>query len=182
MSISTKKGDRGETSLVFGERVSKDDLRIEMLGCLDEMCCFLGLAKSRMKADNNREVIEGIQRDLFVAGSQIGTLERDSKKLSQTIDENYVAKIDRALHKLENDKGFEVNGFCIPGESFLSGLLDTARALTRKAERRAVTLKRKGVLQNRYILVYLNRISDLLYLMARFYSAHSQRLNDVGEK
>jgi len=169
MSIVTKKGDKGVTSLCYGVRVSKDDIRVHTFGTLDELCSSLGLSKSLIKGQKHKKLIESIQKDLFVICTELATEAKSFSKLKKRIDKTYVNRLEVAIRNLEKNKPLNRNCFCLPGENQVSSTLDISRAITRRGERLAVTLKRKGILFNDGILIYLNRLSDLLYLLARLY-------------
>jgi cob(I)alamin adenosyltransferase len=169
MSIVTKKGDKGITSLCYGVRVSKDDIRVHAFGTLDELCSSLGLSKSLIKCQSHKKLIESIQKDLFVICTELATEAESSSKLKKRIDKTYVSRLEGLVRNLEKNKPLSRNCFCLPGENQVSSTLHVSRAITRRAERLVVTLKRKGILLNDRILIYLNRLSDLLYLLARSY-------------
>ncbi len=167
MGIVTKKGDNGKTSLYRGKPVGKDDIRIEACGTLDELSSYLGLAKSMIKNKKIAGIIESIQKDLFVLCTELVTEAKALKKLKKRIDSSFIDCLDKAILDLEKKKGLGVSCFQLPGDSSVSSVLDISRTITRKLERRVVTLGRKKLLSNKCILVYLNRLSDLLYLLAR---------------
>ena len=179
VSIVTKRGDKGETFLCGLERVTKDDVRVEACGTLDELCSYLGMSKSIMKNVAGKKLIESIQKDLFVIGAQIATKPKLSNKLKRRMDESYVSKLEKAIGKIEHKRLFEGRCFHLPGENRLSALLDIARAVARRAERRIVTLDKKGLVKNRYIIIYLNRLSDLLYLLARCCEKKHRKVEDI---
>lgn len=166
MSIVTKKGDQGETHLYQGRRVSKDHIRIESCGTLDELSSCLGLSKSMIKNKQIRKTIEKIQKDLSILCTEIATEFKSLNKLKQRIDNSFVGRLDEIIKDLEDKKSLKVRGFQVSGEDPVSSTLDICRTVTRRAERRVTTLNRKKFLSNRYILIYLNRLSDLLYLLA----------------
>ncbi len=166
MPITTKTGDSGITSLLYGARVRKDNLRIEICGILDELNSFLGLGKSLLKNRALRKLIEGVQRKLFMIGSEIaaGT---SPHKLQKRIGQKDIKSLESVIAKLEKKRRLKKFLFVIPGGNTISATLDIARAIARRAERRIVTLRHRGTIKNHFILVYLNRLSDLLYLVAR---------------
>jgi cob(I)alamin adenosyltransferase len=177
MSVVTKKGDRGKTTLCCGKIVSKDDARVEACGALDELCSFLGMSRSIIAGSKFKKILEEIQRDLFVIGPEIAvTSQRYAKQLKKRIDATYVKKLERAISQIEGKDIFEGRGFYLPGEDRVSTSLDVARTVARRAERRIVALKNKGLLRNRYILIYLNRLSDLLYLAARYHEKDHRKV------
>ena len=170
MSIVTKRGDKGKTSLYQGKPVSKDHIRIEACGILDELSSYLGLAKSMIKNKKIAGVIEAIQKDLFILGTELVTKAKSLKKLKKRIDNNFISRIQKIIFSLEKKKNLSIKCFQIPGVNSVSSILDISRAITRKLERRVVTLSRKKLIKNSSILIYLNRLSDLLFLLARFNS------------
>ena len=165
MKISTKTGDCGTTSLLYGRRVKKDNLKIEVCGTLDELNSFLGLCKNLLKDRTSKRLIKCVQQDLFTIGSEVACHKTDVRRLKKKINRRNIRGLELFIEKLE--KKHKTAKFVLPGGNSLSALLDVARTIARRAERRIVTLKKKGILNNKYILIYLNRLSDLLYLLAR---------------
>lgn len=176
MPVTTKKGDDGRTDLYWGPRVSKDNLRVEVFGALDELCSFLGLARSLLTATNDKKLLESIQRDLFVLGAEIATPARYIGRLKYRLGKEHIDRLEKMLEQMEGTRKFEECCFYLPGESMTSSALDIARTVTRRAERRVTTLKNKKMLNNNLVLIYLNRLSDLLYLMARSAEGKSRKL------
>ncbi len=166
VSIVTKKGDKGMTDLYCAGRVLKDDIRCEACGTVDELCSFLGLAKSMIKQKKTKAVIDRIQKDLFVIGSEIAVRPAKRGMLKKRIDDAYLREIENIIYQLER-KYVTRKGFIIPGENQFSAILDVCRTIARRLERRIVTLKNKRLLSNGRVIIYVNRISDLLYLLAR---------------
>lgn len=167
MGITTKTGDKGITSLYLGGRVRKDDIRVDTCGTLDELCSFLGLLKSLTKYKKTKALLEAIQKDLFVAGAEVATTTKHVNSLKKRINKSCVKELEKNIEELERKKVFEGRCFRLPGENLMSGIFDVTRTLARNAERKAVALKAKGMLKNTDLLIYLNRLSDLLYLLAR---------------
>ncbi|MFA5272115.1 MAG: cob(I)yrinic acid a,c-diamide adenosyltransferase [Candidatus Omnitrophota bacterium] len=176
MGITTKKGDCGKTLLLSSRRVSKDDIRIDACGVLDELCSFLGLCRSSIHDEKTKKTIEEIQRDLFMIGSEMVTEEVSLGKLKKRIDNSHVLKLEKNIIICEKNNKFKNRCFSIPGENLVSSFLDVSRTIARRLERKTVTLKRKKLVNNPYMLVYLNRLSDLLYLLARLYEKKSLRI------
>ncbi|MBN2119514.1 MAG: cob(I)yrinic acid a,c-diamide adenosyltransferase [Candidatus Omnitrophica bacterium] len=174
MSITTKTGDKGITCLYKGKKVYKDHLRIELCGSLDELGSYLGLSKNLVKSKKIKKIIEAVQRDLYLVAAEVVTQTKFLKKLKRRLDETFPARIERSIKDLEK-KLPRLNCFCLCGENLCSSVLDVARAVSRRAERKATTLKRKSLLKNSHILVYLNRLSDLLFLLARFSAGKTKR-------
>ena len=170
MGIVTKKGDKGKTSLYQGKRVSKDHIRMETCGTIDELSSYLGLAKSMIRNRKIGGIIESIQKDLFILGTEIVTETKTLNKLKRRIDSSFIDCLEKAILDLEEKKGLRIRCFQLPGASSASSVLDISRTIARRLERRVTTLGRKKFLSNKCILIYLNRLSDLLYLLARFSS------------
>lgn len=167
MGIVTKRGDQGKTSLFLGGAVAKNNPRVEMDGTLDELCSFVGMSKSLIKENSVKECLESIQKDFFVIGAEVATETRYLKRLVKRIDQSDVSRLEKVIKELESKRTLRDCVFCLPGKSFLSSTLDVSRTIARRAERQTVSLMNKKLLKNRYILMYLNRLSDLLYLFAR---------------
>lgn len=162
MAIYSKSGDKGKTSLYKGRRVYKDNLGIEALGSIDEVNSYLGLIKACNKFKEVKNIIEGIQKDLISISAEIFA----GSKTRKGIRREQIEK----LEKLIFDSGKKINlkkDFYLPGQNPTSASLDIARVVARKAERRVISLYRKKLLENPNILIYLNRLSDLLFLLAR---------------
>ena len=173
--IYTKKGDDGTTGLLYGGRVAKDDLRTAVYGTLDETVSALGVARAGGLVPEVEEIAVRLQREMFVVGAQLATdadnqskLEQGISKISPSMTQTAEADIDRLLdeHPLRPE-------FILPGETMGSAGLDLARSTVRRAEREAVAMDRQGLVPDPEILRYLNRVSDLLFAMARFHEAES---------
>jgi cob(I)alamin adenosyltransferase len=171
--IYTKKGDDGTTGLLYGGRIPKDDVRAAVYGTLDEVVSVLGLARAAGVSGRVEEVVVRIQRELFVVGAEIATAEQNRGKLEPGISkvtpdmtERAEADIDAltAEHPLPQE-------FVLPGETASSAALDLARSVARRAERQVVSLDRAGLMGDTDILRYVNRLSDLLFVLARYEEA-----------
>ncbi len=167
MKIYTKKGDRGETSLFGGERVDKDNLQVETYGTTDELNSILGLAITEITDKGVREIVLKIQNDLFVLGGELATsaalLSRDKKiEILQEHIDQLEKQIDFYEEKLE-----PLKQFILPGGSKSASLLHVARSVCRRSERLVVHLAKNNDI-NSNIVIYLNRLSDLLFVLARF--------------
>jgi cob(I)alamin adenosyltransferase len=168
MKIYTKTGDKGETGLFGGGRVSKDNLRIEAYGTIDELNSVLGVAINDVKEESVILLLKEIQSQLFVAGSDLASprdkenakfkIPRVSKEFSESIER----KIDFYSGKLD-----ELRNFILPGGSRGAAQLHLARTVCRRAERLVVALN-KTVETGAEIIVYLNRLSDLFFVLARY--------------
>ncbi len=167
MGIVTKKGDKGKTSLYFGGMVPKDHPRVELCGALDELSSFLGVAKSLLKDKQSRAWIEAVQKDLVTIAAEAATATGFLARLKKRVEKMDAGRLERQIVALESCSKKKNFCFSVPGSCLVSSCLDVARTIARRAERRAVSLLKKKQLRNKDILVYLNRLSDLLYLLAR---------------
>jgi len=160
-------GDDGTTGLFGHERVPKDDLRPEAYGTIDEATSVLGVAKSAGMEQRTCELVEDAQRDLYYIMGEIATTSENLDKLPVLIGSAHVEKLDRYCDEVEAAIAVP-NQFVLPGGCVASAQLDVARTIVRRAERVCVTLVRERISDNRDILRYLNRLSTLLYLLARY--------------
>jgi cob(I)alamin adenosyltransferase len=171
-SIVTRGGDSGETSLLYGGRVPKDDLHTEAYGALDEAISALGLARATSAAAGEGAFAErllALQRELFTAGAELATGKGDHHLLEKhfaTVNAEMVDALEREVHELESRVPLP-KAFVIPGGTVAAAAVDMARTFVRRAERRAVALRRAGELENAEVVRYLNRCSDLLFMLAR---------------
>ncbi|HEO64224.1 MAG TPA: cob(I)yrinic acid a,c-diamide adenosyltransferase [Candidatus Omnitrophica bacterium] len=171
MDIVTKKGDRGKTFLLSGLKVSKDDIRVEALGFLDELSSFLGFAKSQIKCSRRKKIAADLQADLHIIGSEIATDKSGHARLKNIIDLGKISYIEREIGSLQ--KKCKIDNFSYSGLNSLSAMLDITRAVARRMERIAVALNKKGFLYNKNIIVYLNRLSDLIFVLARSFEPNA---------
>lgn len=167
MPVSTKKGDQGFTSLLGGKRVPKYHLQPETYGTVDELNAFVGMARAVTRQRNVKEVLHTIQNHLFIIGSELALSGRSRDLLKSEITGKEVDWLGQLSRDFETQVKPDPR-FVIYGEFFVSSVLDVARAVTRRAERLAARMKAKKILRNPRILLYLNRLSDVLYLLARF--------------
>jgi len=165
MSISTKRGDGGQTGLAGGIRVSKRHPRVECYGTIDELNSNIRFARSICEDAEIAEKLKAIQRELYKVGSVIAT-PPESKKTPPDITPAMVDALEVEVHKVEAEPGF-VADWSMPGSSPDSAALDVARTVCRRAERLTTGLVEAGVITNPSILAYINRLSDLLWLFAR---------------
>jgi cob(I)alamin adenosyltransferase len=171
VKIYKKTGDDGTTGLLYGGRVSKDDLRVEAYGSSDEAVAALGLARATCTTPGLAETILGLQRELFVVGAEIATAPDNWKKLVPEKGTKVTAAMVDALEKAIDHHETQANmphEFIIPGENQASAALDLARAIVRRAERRCVALAREKMLPDGEVVRYLNRLADLLFVLARY--------------
>ncbi len=162
-------GDSGWTSLFGGERVLKFDTRLELVGTLDEATSFIGLARSRLGEIEARTLL-AVQEALYLLMAEVASDEQARSKFGFQIGEAQLKELEANLEALL-EKVKLPNKFVAPGECFESALLDVARTIVRRAERLAVLAREQGALGNPTFLSYLNRLSTLLYVMARYEEA-----------
>lgn len=164
--IYTKTGDKGTTALFGGSRIDKDSLKVEAYGTIDEVISLLGLAYSKIDSKELKEEINAIQKKLFILG---GELASDSKGLGYL--KELVSEADIKNLESLTDKYMEITGpikeFVIPGKNESSSVIHVARTVVRRAERRIATLAREEEVREE-IRMYINRLSDTLFAMARF--------------
>jgi cob(I)alamin adenosyltransferase len=174
MSIATKTGDSGTTALMYGRRVSKNHPRVEACGAVDELNAALGLARSTAKHSFVRDNLPAIQKDLIVLMGELGVLPED---LPRYVKDGYslvtpemTVPLDALVEEVES-QNITFKGWATPGATVHSAALDVARTVCRRAERRVCALKESGSPMNPEIIIYLNRLSDLLWLFARWVEA-----------
>ena len=171
MSIATKTGDSGSTGLMYNRRVSKCHPRVETYGTVDELNAALGLAR----ASAQHEFVSGnlliIQKDLVTLMGELATgtedLTRYAKDGFTPVTAELTAKLDKLVAETEA-QSITFKGWVTPGATLNSAALDVARTVCRRAERRVCALHEAGQLQNPEIIIYLNRLADLLWLFARW--------------
>jgi len=170
--IYTRKGDGGQTRLFTGERVSKDEGRLEALGCIDELVAFLGLSRSEIEDAEIRSRLTAIQSELYLILGDIASAAQD--KASATKLPGDATDILESLIDAYDAKLPPLRDFIMPGDSHGSSTLHVARTVCRRAERRVVAVARNFPLDKR-VPAYLNRLSDLLFVMARLVDHGSGR-------
>lgn len=167
--IYTRRGDDGSTGLLYGGRLGKDDLRVEAYGTSDEAVAALGAARATVTSTDLPEVILRLQRELFVVGAELATAPKNRGKLDGGVTLVTAEMVD-ALEALIDEhvaKTRMPEEFVVPGETQGSAMLDLARAIVRRCERQAVALQRAGELPDSEVVRYLNRLADLLFVLAR---------------
>ncbi|GAC1513976.1 MAG: cob(I)yrinic acid a,c-diamide adenosyltransferase [Gemmatimonadaceae bacterium] len=178
LKIYTKTGDTGSTGLFGGGRVQKDDLRVEAYGDVDELNAAIGMARALELMPRVDEVLVPLQRDLFSIGALLATPEPDKMRdqlAKARIDDGRIAQLERAIDAGERELE-PLTAFILPGGTSKAAALHVARTVCRRAERRAVALDRTTPLPP-LVIVYLNRLSDLLFVLARV----SNRRAGTGE-
>jgi cob(I)alamin adenosyltransferase len=181
MSIVTKTGDDGTTALMYGRRVPKNHPRVEAYGAADELNAALGLARAMANDQFVRENLLAVQKELVVLMGELAVLPQD---LPRYVKDGYsvvapqmTAKLDALVREIEM-QGVSFKGWATPGDTTNAAALDVARTVCRRAERRICVLKETGEIKNAEVIVYLNRLSDLLWLLARW----AESKGDLGEK
>jgi cob(I)alamin adenosyltransferase len=174
MSIVTRTGDQGTTALMYNRRVSKNHPRVEAYGAVDELNAALGVARASIEDAFVRESLAGVQKDLVRLMGELATAVEDLPRYLQDGHELVVpgmtSRLDGLITKAEA-AGVSPGDWATPGANLISAALDLARAVCRRAERRACALQDTGQLHNPEIVIYLNRLSDLLWLLARWVEA-----------
>ena len=165
MSIATKRGDSGQTSLAGGVRVSKSDLRVETYGTVDELNTVLGFARSICQNSEIRTWTEEIQRTLFRLGSNLAT-PPESKKQPPAITSEDVNKLTDLVHEIEATEGL-VSDWSLPGAHPEVAAYEMARTTCRRTERVVVRFIEAGGQVDPNVLAYLNRLSDLVWLLGQ---------------
>ncbi|HVJ07828.1 MAG TPA: cob(I)yrinic acid a,c-diamide adenosyltransferase [Acidisarcina sp.] len=180
MSIATKRGDTGQTSLAGGVRVSKSDLRVETYGTVDELNTVLGFARSICQNAEIKGWTEEIQRSLFRLGSNLAT-PPDSRKQPPLITNEDVNWLTEMVHKIEATEGL-ISDWSLPGAHPEAAAYEMARTACRRAERTVVRFIESGAYVDPNVLAYLNRLSDLIWLYGRLLEVEAgvdSRLRDA---
>ncbi|WP_170006534.1 cob(I)yrinic acid a,c-diamide adenosyltransferase [Bacillus fonticola] len=175
MKIYTKGGDKGQTSLIYGSRVSKNDARVEAYGTCDEANSMIGLALShlpdRTYSDALLKTFREIQTALFHVGAELATPK--GKEVRWTVGAEDVARLEQVIDQLDGELA-PLKNFVLPGGHPTGATLHVARTIVRRAERHAVSLGEE--VDNVFVLQYLNRLSDFLFVAARWTNQKLQRM------
>jgi cob(I)alamin adenosyltransferase len=166
MSIATKHGDKGDTGLIGGARVSKADVRVEAYGTVDELGAALGFARSICEDDEVRELAKSIQRELFTVAGAIASPEGGRESKTTYVTAEMVEALTSHVNRIEATEGI-LSDWSLPGDHAAAAAFDLARTICRRAERCVVRLSETGVEVNEHVVPYLNRLSDLIWLMGR---------------
>lgn len=168
--IYTKFGDKGETSLLYGGRISKNSPHTEAYGITDEAVSAMGLARATSQDPRVKDVLRDLQRQLFTIAAELAT---DPEKYQlfqqhfQPVTAGMVDRLEKTIDSLEEEVEMP-KVFILPGGSPASAAIDLARCIIRTAERRVVALQEAELLTNGLIITYLNRLGDLLFVLARY--------------
>jgi cob(I)alamin adenosyltransferase len=177
--LYTRRGDLGETDLL-GERVGKDDPRIDLIGELDETTSVLGLARSLSSSQRGNLILVDLQRDLYRVMADLAFV-TDTRPAGYETSPEWVERIEELTDQLTAEVELP-RQFVLPGETQASAALDVARAVVRRAERQAVRLYRSRVITNEHIVGYLNRLSSLLFVLARYVEAEQGAQAEQAKK
>jgi cob(I)alamin adenosyltransferase len=171
MSIVTKTGDKGTTGLMYNRRVSKNNPRVEAYGAVDELNAALGMGRAIAKEEFLHNHLYTIQKDLVTVMGELATAQEDLKRYASDgfplVTTDMAHRLEGIVKEIESQH-ITFHGWATPGGTELSAALDFARTVCRRAERRVCALEDAGQLQNAEIIIYLNRLSDLLWLLARW--------------
>jgi len=181
MSIVTKTGDKGETSLMYGRRVPKSDARVDAYGCIDELTAALGLGRSVSRDQLISKEILAVQKDLIVIMGELATAQSDRERyVKDGFEVTTAVMVDRVsavIVDLEKDESLYPKDWVIPGATPISAALDFARTTCRRAERHIAAVRDTASEFNDEILRYLNRLSDLCWILARYAEKQSRNFN-----
>ncbi len=170
MSIITRTGDQGVTGLMYNRRVSKSHPRVQAYGAVDEVNATIGLARAASTQPLVRETLLAVQQDLIVLMGELATAPEDLPRYVQDgysrVSATMTERLEAVARTIEAQLP-SLGGWAIPGSSVESAALDVARTVCRRAEREVCALQESGQLHNPEIIVFLNRLSDLLWLLAR---------------
>ncbi|HEV2319860.1 MAG TPA: cob(I)yrinic acid a,c-diamide adenosyltransferase [Verrucomicrobiae bacterium] len=171
MSIVTKTGDSGTTALMYGRRVPKNHPRVEAVGAVDELNAALGMARATATDSFISENILSIQKNLVTLMGEVGVLPEDLPRYTKDgfglVTPAMTAQLEKLVAEIEG-RNVSFKGWATPGATQSAAALDLARTVCRRAERRICDLNESGQLKNPQIIIYLNRLADLLWLFARW--------------
>jgi cob(I)alamin adenosyltransferase len=165
--VTTGTGDTGYTGLLGEQRVPKYDPRPETLGTVDEATSALGLARATTQDQNVKAIIYQVQQELYLLMGELATTPENYAKMGLRMTTEHVKRLEEVEDTLKHEVEIP-NKFIIPGDTPDGAALDLARTIIRRAERMAVKLLHDGVIQNTEVVRYLNRLSDLIFILARY--------------
>ncbi|MHC4944083.1 MAG: cob(I)yrinic acid a,c-diamide adenosyltransferase [Planctomycetota bacterium] len=166
-SITTKKGDKGKTSLFDGSRVSKSSLRPETYGTLDEACAFIGLARAKSGIEELGEVLFKLQSLIYLVNAELACPPESKGSLHKRFEADHLEWTEEKAKEIEKRLNLPPK-FVVYGETETGAILDVARAVVRRTERLLILLDEAETLENPHVKPFVNRLSDLLYLLARW--------------
>ncbi|MFQ6110610.1 MAG: cob(I)yrinic acid a,c-diamide adenosyltransferase [Nitrospinota bacterium] len=165
MSITTRGGDKGDTSLLFGERVPKYHLQCESYGAVYEAMAALGLARSLVKNEGLKGEVLRIQQELVILNGELAAPKGRAGELEKKVTDDMLQRLDEAVRRYEEH--IHLTDWTMAGASPGSAALDLATTIIRRAERWVVRMRDEGFIENPILLKYINRLSDVTFLMAR---------------
>lgn len=178
MKIYTKKGDKGTTSLLGGQRLPKSDPRIDAYGTIDELNAYIGLIRDQKEIEDLKGFLINVQNQLFLIGSHLAAEPGKSFDYLPDFDEAETKKLEDAMDEM-NAKIPEMKNFVLPGGHTLVSFIHIARCVCRRAERGVVALEDSALDEG--VIRYLNRLSDYLFVLSRFVS-HWEGVEEVPWK
>ncbi len=168
MKIYTKTGDKGTTSLIGGTKVSKAHIRIETYGTVDELNSWIGLVNDQLKHKHSNKILKEIQDRLFTIGSSLACdPEKESKMKLPDLNETDIELLEKEIDRM-NEKMPVMKSFILPGGHMAVSSTHVARCVCRRSERLCVTLQDEKMFVEPLVIKYLNRLSDYLFVLARF--------------
>jgi len=170
--VTTGTGDTGYTGLLGEQRVPKYDPRPDTFGTVDEATSALGLARALSNDPKVKEIIYQIQQELYLLMGELATTPENYEKMGLSMTIGHVQRLEKVEEQLKREVEIP-NKFIIPGDTPVGAVLDLARTIIRRAERLAVRLLHDGVIQNGEVVRYLNRLSDLIFILARYLEVKS---------
>lgn len=170
--VTTGTGDTGYTGLLGAERVPKYDPRPDTFGTVDEATSALGVARALTKDAKAKEIIYRVQNELYLLMGELATTPENYEKMGLRLTPEHVQWLEQTEESLKQEVEIP-NKFIIPGDTPDGAALDLARTIIRRAERMAVKLLHDGVIQNGEVIRYLNRLSDLVFILARYIEVRS---------
>jgi cob(I)alamin adenosyltransferase len=180
MSIATKTGDSGETALMYGHRVPKTDPRVEAYGTVDELNAALGLVRATASEGMVRDVVLAVQKELITLMGELAVADQDRSRYLkdgyEVVSDAMVDRLTEVVNDLEQNYHVDFKHWATPGYSLSSAALDLARTTCRRAERRVVELGDGTNYVNPASIRFLNRLSDILWLFARYIESKGMNL------
>ena len=170
--VTTGTGDAGYTGLLGSERVAKYDPRPDTFGTVDEATSALGLARATTQDPKVKEIIYRVQNELYLLMGELATTTENYEKMGLRMTADHVQWLEQVEESLKQEVEIP-NKFIIPGDTLDGAALDLARTIIRRAERMAVKLLHDGIIQNGEVIRYLNRLSDLVFILARYIEVKS---------
>jgi cob(I)alamin adenosyltransferase len=172
MSIATKTGDAGNTALMYGRRVSKSDVRVAAYGAVDELNAALGMVRATTAEPAICDTVLAVQKELVTLMGELAVADEDRARYAaggySFVTAEFVDRLTAVVDDLEKNQQISYDGWATPGGSLDSAALDVARTICRRAERHVVSLGEAGAYVNAQTIRYLNRLSDLCWLWARW--------------